>query len=343
MNQRTLHLLEKLQIQLATIIAGVVVYVAAWPAVRPWDVEGPLAFIASGNALGMVWLALIVWVVAAIVAAVTFSARPEGTLVAVLLACGALSIRSAQVRSLLWRRSDQVAGTYAAMILETFLMAAVLVGAVAIVSLVRTAFAAARPRWLWQDPLQRLGVREGTEPRGHRACWLRETGLLLGILPRSSGLPVEQTGRDGRFTPQKAALSLPRAAASLASAGAVALIMFWILLQSAERGQILFAVLTSVALGALVAHQMLPSSHSMLVWTIPFIVGIFVYGLCSGMSLGDSPRAWTAVPLRARVLPIDWLTAGGGGAFLGCWLSARIHEMRFIEKHERNEEKGQTA
>ncbi|MFW6066524.1 MAG: hypothetical protein ACOC9S_06860, partial [Planctomycetota bacterium] len=173
--------------------------------------------------------------------------------------------------------------------------------------------------------------------------WLRETGLLLGILPRKSGLPVEQTTATGRFAPPVATGTPARIGASLASSAAIAVVLFWLLLRSPERGQILFAVVTSAALGAFIAHQVLPSSHSMLVWTVPFLIAIFVYASCTGISLGDSTRAWTAVPLRARVLPIDWLTAGGGGAFLGYWLSARVHEMRFIEKHEDTQEKGQTA
>lgn len=344
MNQRTLHLLEKIQIQLATIVAGVAVYVCAWPLLKPWDVRGPVTFIAGGSAAGLAWFALIVWAVAAAVALATVRARPEGTLVAVLLACGAVSIRSGQIRPLLWRSGGEVGRLYAAMAIETLLLAIVLVVAVAIVAMVRSLVAAVRPGWLWRDPLERLGVRDIAEPqkRGLLDYWLRETGLLLGICARRSGLPVEQTDRSGRGASSPAMDSPLRTAACLAAAVAVAVVMFWLLLQSSERGQILFAVVAGVALAGLIAHQLLPSTHSMLIWTIPFVVAIFVYGTCTGITLGESTRAWTAVPLRARVLPIDWLTAGGGGAFLGYWLSARIHEMKLIEKHEHTHEKGHT-
>ena len=38
------------------------------------------------------------------------------------------------------------------------------------------------------------------------------------------------------------------------------------------------------------------------------------------------------VPLYARALPLDWLTAGSAGALLGYWLSARVHELKLLEK-----------
>jgi hypothetical protein len=134
--------------------------------------------------------------------------------------------------------------------------------------------------------------------------------------------------------------SLSRGAACLAVGLGVALVMLWLLLRSPERGQILFALLVSFVLAALIAHQLLPSRHSMLMWTLPFVVAMFLYAMGAALDLGESPRAWAIVPLRARALPIDWMTAGCGGAFLGYWLSARIHEMRFIEKRERLQQKG---
>ena len=339
MNQRTLHLLEKIQIQLATVIAGVAVYAAAWPLVRPWDVEGPVAFLPTGDAGGAVAFALIVWLVAGVTALATVRARPEGALVATLLACGAVSIRSPQICSLLWRRSDALGGMYAGMMVETLLLAVVLVGAVAVVALVRSLVATVRPGWLWRDPIERLdgGPAADDRPAGWSQRWGREMALLLGFRPRASGLPVE-TSQDGSAPrPAVGTEGVARAGGCLAVALAAALVLLWLLLRSSERGQILFAILVSFVLAALLAHQLMPSRHSMLMWVLPFAVAAFLYGAGAGMSLGDSPRAWTAVPLRARALPIDWLTAGCGGVFLGYWLSARIHEMRFIEKHEREQ------
>ncbi len=335
MNQRTLHLLEKIQIQLATVLAGVAVYLAAWPAVRPWDVHGPVAFLANSEVFGAVAFALIVWLVAAATAPVTVRSRPEGTLVATLLACGALSIRSPQIRSLLWRQTGDIGGMYVLMMVETVLMAAVLVAAVAVVAMIRSLLATARPNWLWRDPLEHLGGEPASHDRSLPLVrrWLRETGMLLGLLPRASGLPVVDT-EDGRpRRPESGAGTPARAAACMALALVTSLALLWVLMQSAERGQILFAILASFTLAALLAHQVLPSKHGMLVWILPFVVAAFLYAIAAGLSLGDGPLAWSAVPLRARALPIDWLTAGAGGAYLGYWLSARIHEMRFIEKH----------
>ena len=53
---------------------------------------------------------------------------------------------------------------------------------------------------------------------------------------------------------------------------------------------------------------------------------------------GSQPDAWARVNDYSRALPVDWLTAGSGGAVLGYWISERLHEMKYIERHQEQSE-----
>ena len=70
---------------------------------------------------------------------------------------------------------------------------------------------------------------------------------------------------------------------------------------------------------------------------MPILVGILFYALASVASVGESVQDWIHVPYYARVLPIDWLTAGCAGAAFGYWLCQRFNESAYFESFETTE------
>ncbi|MCJ7543174.1 MAG: hypothetical protein MUP47_01195, partial [Phycisphaerae bacterium] len=125
-----------------------------------------------------------------------------------------------------------------------------------------------------------------------------------------------------------------RSLASAALALAVGLAVLTVLLQSSRRGQVLFALLASFAVAAWLAQRLLPAPHVEAYLLAPVVAALVLYALASVASYGPRPEAWAAVPLHARVLPVDWLTAGCGGAMFGCWVGQRMQEGKLLDRLE---------
>lgn len=125
--------------------------------------------------------------------------------------------------------------------------------------------------------------------------------------------------------------------ASLACVGmsiGIAAVLAPVLMRSSLRGQIVFAVLASSTVAVLIAHQIQPASVGMLIWLAPVAVGVLYYVL-GAIWVGGG--GWMDVRAQAQALPIDWIAAGGGGATLGYWISARMHEVKLLELEEETE------
>ena len=113
----------------------------------------------------------------------------------------------------------------------------------------------------------------------------------------------------------------------------VALVLLMLLMRSSDRGQILFALLAAFLSASAIAHQVFPTPHSIVVWGMPMLVAIGLYALAA-FTAGHGEGAWIGLPKYAGALPVDWLTAGCGGALIGYWISERIHELRHIQRGE---------
>jgi len=334
MNHKRFHLLEKIQVQLAAAAALLVVYFLIWPALRPADPQSPLTCLPErAYADGLLFVG-VVWLLAAACAVVTINARPESALVAALIGSAGASARSARISALLWLWGGNFPGLYGVLVLEVLLMGVVIFGAGLIVDVVRRVIAHLRPGWLWGSPLSRLmeGQQEvsagagGSGGRGFerppqtelvlyllRACFVRDRG------PE----PSRKTDKNNA-----ARLSVCCLGLSLV----VAVVMLVLLMRSSERGQILFALLAAFIVASAVAHQAFPTPYSIVVWGMPILVAMGLYGLAAVST--SQPASWIDVPKYAKALPVDWLTAGCGGALIGYWISARIHELRHVERLE---------
>lgn len=317
MTYRHQHLLEKVQVQLAAVAAVALVYFALWPLLRPSDPFDPLVLLLAGGAGSTVAFALTLWMLSALCAVITISARPEGGLMAAVLGAGGASLHSAQIRGLLWSWEGRLSGLYPAMIGELLMLAAMLLAAALIVDLVRRGIASIRPGWLHKH------AREHEPDLPAPATPRRTLTGFLGLL-REGGRKRRSADRGRTALRMLGCLGL-----GLVASCAVLLL----LLRSPDRGQILFAVVAAFLLGGLAAHQTLPVRHSFVVWAVPILAGVGFYLLAGVTAPADATR-WSELPYYARILPIDWLTAGCGGSLVGYWSSERINDIRHIERKQ---------
>jgi hypothetical protein len=279
----------------------------------------------------------IIWGLAAACALVTVSARPEGAAVAALIGAAGASARSPQMRSLLWLWENDLAGLYGMLVLEVLLLCAVMLVAAAIVDLVRRAVACLKPNWLWQPPIARtsngkqdravpgrnLSARDSPEAY---AATRRE--LILYLLAAKL-----RTRSGAKPAPGASRAALRQSLSCLCLGLVLAVVLLLLLTRSPERGQILFGLLAAFLVASVVAHQVFPTPHSVVIWGMPMIVAVGLYALAA-FSARQGVNPWISLDNYARALPADWLTVGCGGALVGYWISERIHELRHIERTE---------
>jgi len=338
MDHQRLHWLEKFQVQIAAAVGLAVVYFAVWPTFRPWDPELPLTFLPEGDYGSMVLFAVVVWVLSGAAAAITVTGRPEGALFVTLVGTAGLSLNSSRIRSLLMLREDDLSGLFASLAMEVVLLAVVIMVAAIIIGVVRSAIFAVRPGWLWKDPLADLGEekrRKAGDAGVDKAIWIGNpvAASPMNVLRRLFRRPGAEGGRTGA---EKGARSdmLLRSASCLALGIVVAALLLLLLMRSPRRGQILFALFVSFFLAGLLAHQMRPTPYGVLALVMPVVLGLAFYALAGTTAMSGEPLAWTRVQNYARALPIDWATAGAGGAVMGFWVSMRIHTAKHLHEKE---------
>lgn len=342
MSHRRIHLLEKLQVQLAAIAAVVAVYFLVAPCVGPADPGAPITFVPDGDLGRALVVMAVVWLVSAACAVVTVSARPEGAIVAALFGAAGISLYSPPIRALLWSRQDALRGVFAQLRLEVLLLSVVLVGVVVIVTLVRRGIARLRPGWLWQSPLLVAAKAKKAKSGGSPGKPLKDL-VVAAVGPSEVGMVLrvlEWLGlvdRNAPRRPKSRREAVTKSAYFFGLALLISLVLLLLLLRSPQRGQILFALLASFAIAVLIAHQLFPASVSIVAWLLPVAAAVILYTLAVHSSIPSNPQSWMGVPDYARALPIDWLTAGCGGAVLGYWISERLHEARHIESEEESE------
>ena len=333
MDHRRSQWLEKVHVQVVTVGALLAVYLLLAPHLRGWDPQAsPVAFLAEGAWARLAVFAAAVWLLAALMAVMTVGVRPEGALLATLIGAGGVSLGSPRIQALLWRRTGHWGGMYLQLAAEMLVLLVVLVGVVAIIATVRRLIGRVRPGWLWRDPLAGARDHGAADVKGPAPA-----GAPAGLLAALAGLH-----RSAGEQPACLRAALGRAAVCGALGTALSAAAVLVLLRSPLRGQVLFAVFAGTTLAYFVAHQAFPSKLRIAAWGGPILLAVAFYALAAWASAGlgpePGPQTWTRLPLYGRPLPVDWLTAGCGGALLGTWFSARLHEMRHHEKQQTEQE-----
>ena len=331
MNHSRIQFREKLQVQVASVLALGLVYFALWRLVRPWDPEGPVMFWPAGSWTATVTMVALLCGLAIVCALVTLRARIEGALAATLIGAAGVSLRSPRIRAMLWMRQDDLSELFTRMIAETIVLFAMLVAAAAIIAVIRCVVRSIKPTWVYQRglpsaPLGATGKIPARMSNLGSAIWAEWFGPRKSSDSRTGGAPRPGSQADRPGLSQWlgfAALEL------LVSGGLILLLM-----QSSQRGQIVFALVASFAVAVIVARRAFPLRCSPITWLMPLVVSIVLYVLAAVSSIPGVGEAWTNVPAYSRALPVDWLTVGGGGAVLGYWISERLDEARALEIEE---------
>ncbi len=323
MTHRQVHFLEKIEFQVTAIAAAAVVYWFVWPLLIPSDPEWPICFIAGGAYTHLCVLAGFACALGLACGALTVTARPQTAAMALVLGLGGLSLRSPRIGSLLWATQDSMPAMYWRMALEVLVLLAVVIIAGIAAGIGRRIAGSLAGRLLWRDPLLELDDerREAHNRKlGESSQKNTERVMAFGVLADSGfdKLP-------GRDTAVRGVLGF------LISTTAAAIVVL-MLLRSPERGQILFALFAGCFLGVFLSQRIVPTRANVTAWATPAVLGVLLYVLAAVSSVGTGPGAWMSVKPYARILPIDWITAGLGGAMLGHWEDLRMREVRYIEE-----------
>ncbi len=316
MVHQKVHYLEKLQVQIATAIALAAIYFLVAPSFRLADPAEALAFVPAAAPAMLARFAVLVWVLAAGMAIATIRTRPEGAMIATLIAAGGVSLRSSQLRTIFWRQDASIPSVYLQMAVELLVMLAILLAAYAIIIAIRKAVSKMKPAWVWSSPVS------ATPPAPAK--------------PSAKGKTPAVPFADLK-TQQKLLTVLSNLAVSLA----VAFVLVLLLMRTpsdwhgdAQRGQVIFALLTACLLAVLIAQHVAACPWRLLALLMPIVLGIVFCVLAWATHVGSGLNAWISVRSYASALPIDWATAGCGGAMIGFWISSRMSEAKQLEDHD---------
>jgi len=317
------HTVEKLGVQLAAVTGLAAAYWVFWPLVRPEDPVGPLALLRLGALDRLVAFAVGMLVLAVACGAVTIHARPEGAVLVLAAAGSGLSLHSQPIRALLWLRDDSLGGLFWQLLGEMALLAMVMGAAVAMLGVVRGAVGRRLRRWRWRDT-----AAQGSHDEGGAAG--RAGGSLRGFADWLVGTAADGAARTPAARREQ---SLRRWLGVLTDAAVSAAIIL-LLMQSSDRGQVLFAVFAGCALGAMIVQMPFPGRCPLGAVVAPLLVGAAFYAVAAAGATPDGPQAWMAVPHYAKALPIDWVTVAPAGSLLGHWTVMRMRESKVIDARE---------
>ncbi|MCY2932253.1 MAG: hypothetical protein NTV86_22705 [Planctomycetota bacterium] len=339
MDHRRSHLWEKLHVEAVALAALAGVYYWLWPALAAGDPQTAVAFLPPGHLGDVAGLLVVLLACAAVCSAVTIAARPLGSMLAALVGVAGICCRSPGARTLFWQ-SPQLspAGIMLLLAGEVLLLGVLFSLAAFVVEFVRSLVARLAGGLTWKDPLAQLTEQE-------REAMIPESAEGQGVADAFLPGPLQDLfvhfGRKGSRDAGRRhwdARMLGRCLACAVTGSVLAAVVLLIFIQSSERGQVLFALLISFLIGALVAHQRFPAPYSMVAVLMAACTGALFYLTAAIASVGSGPNAWILAPVHAgpgtlpyaAALPIDWVAAGGGGAVIGFWISERIHEARYL-------------
>ena len=300
--------LERGLVRLAGIGGLVLGYLLLGPVLVMDEPLAPLTFLQDGLArLGM--FVGLVLAISLVLGLVMLPARPGAALMATLLAAGGMSLRSCPLQSLLWYQGQNIPAVYAGLMGEVLLMWVLAVAAWAIIVGTRRLAAQVRPGWVW-------------------------SGQMPGIATEGGGNTV--AAALARTVSAGPSAKRPSRAAAVAGVGfilvaaVVAMAVLVVVLQSNQRKQVAFALVLAFGAAAAAGHRTFGLRREWVALLPPLVVALVLYALGMVAQYPPTSLAWTAAPMHARPLPVDWLTFGAGGSLLGLWISQRLMQEQAL-------------
>ncbi len=335
MEYRRRFLLEKAAVQVLGAAAVAAVYFLPALAWTPSDPDAATSFVLAGDLPGAARCALLIWVLAAVVGAVTVFMRPQGAMLIVLLGAGGTALRSAQIRAWLWQQNSHIPAMYGRLAVEIVAGAAVLFAAAVVVDFTRRLVARVRPAWLWRSPLEGLTDEEAVSLDEGSPADVAAAARVGSFLRPAASLGEIITNAFRRSRGKGGPSDSARELGAVGVTAVIGMAATMLLMQSPARGQIIFSLLAAFFAATLIANALLAPRHSLVVLTAPVAAGLLACGLGALTSVDHSAIGWANVKLYARALPIDWLFAGGAGVLLASWVAHRHHEWKRMAKlHE---------
>ncbi len=314
------HLFEKIQVQVLTVALGLVVFFGIWPLMAPRDSLAPMILLSGGSLGAPLSLLTAVAVLSLLAGAVTVHQRPVGGLMVSILSLLALSFRSEKINVLLFRYEQHPGSAYPVLMGELLLLlVAAGVGVIA-AGIGRSLVAGSKPAWRWQP--RHLRKDEANFQADQRS----PLGLAAPVRKAAGSLMDKSDPAAGNA----AKLQFVQAGRAILVCFLVANAILLLLCRSDERGQLLFAVGGAFLIASLAANLVAPSRLVVLLLPLPILSGLFYYGYAMATA-GQGLQAWANIWLPARILPIDWLSAGVGGVLTGYWIACRIREAKFAQ------------
>ena len=344
MEHKRTHRLEKGQVELAAVVALAAVYFWFARGLLPADPLEPIVFLPFGDGARAGVFVLLLCGLGLFCAALTLSSRREGALLAVLIGAASVSFFSPGLRSLLEVQGGNVPHLYRSLIGEVAVLWCGLAICVVLIDLVRALLGGAFPQWAWRSPMADFTAEDGQRVAAAAGVEAKRAMIFHGpFTALFRFLGYQGTSRAAAAGGKPA--SLLQGFYSAALGLIVSVVLLKVLLQSPQRGQILFSLAASFTVGTLVANQVFYTPYSLFAWVTPALAGIFFYTLAAIAPAHAAPtQSWLALTLPgnpAVALPIDWLSVGAGGSVLGFWISCRLHELRILEKREKAEAAGE--
>jgi hypothetical protein len=334
MNYKRFHLFEKTQVLIAGGGLLAVVFFLLGGFFQPADPLGPLAMLPNGHPVKLLSAGALLLVLAILTGAMTTHSRPEGGLLTALVALGGLALLSEPIDTLLWRYGAPRSGLYGQLILEVLLLGVAVTLAEWLVTLVRALLAKANSAWVWADPLDQITDEQRKILRDSQVHLRWDGDILDGnSLLFSPGVRNTLIGnieslvsgrKDARVARHHAAAkAFRRGAACLGLGVIVGVLLVLLLMQSDQRGQILFSLFAGFTVAALAAQHVFPTRAMFVAWLMPIATAVVFY-LLAVLIPGE-------IRPQFEALPIDWITAGCSGALLGFWIAGRMRESRIFD------------
>lgn len=337
---RKKHLLwEKSQVILAAGVLLAAVYYIFWQGFGGAYPRNPIIMLPAWRPGAILALGAVFCGLAALAGLMTTRSRPEGAILVALIGLGGLSLRSGQMQPLLWTYPDKLPSLFVRMILEIILLAVIMLAAEAVAGLFRGLVKRLRPGWVWSDPLgdlsdeqRQLIKKDGIAflpscDESRRMAVTGELGLVAWLVNRV----LRRISPKKDNLPDSMPAGIRRSLACLLTGAAVGVVMVSLMMRSTLRGQVLFSLLAGFFIAALVARHFFPVRSVSIAWAMPLITAVIFYSLAAFSSGGPQPDFWASARPQFQALPIDWLTAGCGGAVLGFWTAGRMLEFRVFE------------